>query len=62
MLLLRRARMILVDDEVAVLQVSTERPLADPDLYPLLLLGAGPVANRNFLALAALAFSFSVSS
>jgi hypothetical protein len=66
MFLTRRARMLLVDDEVAVLQVSTECLLADPDLYPLFLLGAGPVADGNFFASVVLAFmlafSFSVSS
>jgi len=54
--------MLLVDDEVAVLQVSRERVLADPDLYPLFLLGVGPVADGNFLAWVVLVFSFSVSS
>jgi hypothetical protein len=59
--------MLLVDDEVAVLQVSTERLLADPDLYPLFLLRAGPVADGNFfvwvvLVFMVLVFSFSVSS
>jgi hypothetical protein len=59
--------MLLVDDEVAVLQVSMERVLADPDLYPLFLLGAGPVADGNFfvwvvLVFVVLVFSFRVSS
>jgi hypothetical protein len=50
--------MILVDAEVAVIQVMLEFAPADPDLYPRVRCGVGSVADGDLTAASALSFSF----